>query len=162
MNWLDIIIIVAIAGATFLGLKIGIIKAVLSLAGIIIGVFLAGHYYVSLSEQLPFISSESVARIVAFAIILVGVMVVAAVLALLLKWTASAMMLGWVNHLGGAVFGLLMGAIFCGALLALWAKFSDNTAAISESNIAMILVNYFPLVMALLPDEFDAVHSFFQ
>ena len=32
-------------------------------------------------------------------------------------------MLGWVNRLGGAVFGLLLGAITCGALLAAWVKF---------------------------------------
>jgi len=162
MNGLDIAIIVAIAISAYLGLRIGIIKAVLSLAGLIVGVILAGRYYVPLSEQLSFIPQASVAKIVAFAIILVGVMVIAAVLAALLKWIASVTMLGWVNRLGGAVFGLVLGAIFCGALLASWVKFFGIAAAISESNLAPILVDRLPMVLALLPDEFDAVRSFFQ
>ena len=161
MNWLDIVIIVAIAIPTFLGFRTGIIKAVLSLAGLIVGVFLAGRYYLPLSEQLAFIPQASVAKIVAFAIILVGVMVIAGVLASLLKWAASVVMLGWVNHLGGAVFGLVLGAIFCGALLATWVKFLGATGAITESNLAFILVDFFPVVLALLPEEFDAVRSFF-
>ncbi len=161
MNWLDIVIIVAIVIPTFIGLRIGMIKAALSLAGLIVGVIVAGRYYLPLSEQLSFISQAGVAEIVAFTIILIGIMVIAGVLAKLLKWTASVMMLGWVNHLGGAVFGLVLGAIFCGALLATWLKFFDVTETITESNLAFILVDFFPVVLALLPDEFDAVRHFF-
>ena len=162
MNWLDIAIIAVTAIAILIGLRIGIIKAVLSLAGLIVGIILAGRYYGLLSEQLSFIPQASVAKIVAFAIILVGVMVIAGVLASLLKWAASVVMLGWVNRLGGAVFGLVLGAMFCGALLATWVKFFGVTAAIGESNLAPILVSRLPMVLALLPDEFDAVRSFFQ
>ena len=162
MNWLDIVIIVAIVIPTLIGLRSGMIKAALSLAGLIVGVIVAGRYYLPLSEQLSFISQESVAEIAAFIIILVGILVIAGVLARLLKWTASVMMLGWVNHLGGAVFGLLLGAIFCGALLATWVKFLGVTGVITESNLAFILVDFFPVVLALLPDEFDAVRPFFQ
>ena len=161
MNWLDIAILVAIAIFAYLGLRMGIIKAVLSLAGLIVGVILAGRYYGPRSEQLAFIPQASVAKIVAFAIILVGVMVVAGVLASLMKWIASVTMLGWVNRLGGAVFGLVLGAIFCGALLAIWVKFFD-IAAISKSNLAAILLDRLPMVLALLPDEFEAVRSFFR
>ena len=81
MGWLDIVIIVVVVIATFWGLRIGIIKAVLSLAGLIVGVILAGRYYVPLSEQLAFIPQVSIAKIVAFAIILIGIMVIAGVLA---------------------------------------------------------------------------------
>ncbi len=119
MNGLDIAIIVVMAVAAFMGLRIGIIKAVLSLAGLIIGVLLAGSYYTSFSGQLTFISQANVAKVVAFAIILIGVMVIAGVLAWFLKRVASIMMLGWVNRAGGAVFGLVLGAIFCSALLAI-------------------------------------------
>jgi membrane protein required for colicin V production len=161
MNWLDIVIIVAIAIPTLIGLKIGIIKAALSLAGLIIGVILAGRYYVPLAEQLTFISQAGVARIVAFAIILIGVMVIASVLAILLKWVASAMMLGWVNRLGGAIFCFLLGAVFCGAILAIVVKFL-GTGVIAESGLANLLLDRFPIVLALLPQEFDAVRSFFQ
>ncbi len=163
MNWLDIVIIVALVISTFLGLKTGIIKAVLSLAGAIVGVILAGQYYGALADALPFFSETSnAAKIVAFAIILIGVMVIAVVLARLLKWAASVVMLSWVNHLGGAIFGLALGAIFCGALLAIWVKWLGVGSTITESIVAAVLLDKFPLTLALLPDEFDAIRSFFQ
>ncbi|GAG59134.1 unnamed protein product [marine sediment metagenome] len=89
-------------------------------------------------------------------------MIVAIVLAVLLKWAASVMMLGWVNRLGGAVFGLGLGVIFCGALLVIWVKFIGIEGAIAESTLAPILLDRFPMVLALLPSEFDAVRSFFR
>ncbi len=162
MNWLNIVIIVALAISAFLGLRTGIIKAVLSLAGLIVGVILAGQFYVPLAEQLSFIPQAGVAEVVAFAIILIGVMVIAVVLARLLKWAASVVMLSWVNHLGGAIFGLVLGAIFCGALLAIWVKWLGVGSTITESIVAAILLDKFPLILALLPDEFDAIRSFFQ
>ena len=162
MGWLDTVIIVVIAIAIFLGLSIGIIKAVLSLAGLIVGVILAGSYYVPFSEQLTFIPQSNVAKVVAFVIILIGVMVIASVLAWFLKRVASIMMLGWVNRAGGAVVGLALGAIFCSALLAIWAKFLGSDGAIAESGLATLLLDRFPMVLALLPEEFDAVRSFFQ
>ena len=162
MNWLDIVILVVAAITTFLGLRIGIIKAALSLAGLIVSIILAGRYSVPLSEQLPFIPQADVAKVVAFAIILIGLMVIASVLAKLLKWAASAVMLGWVNRLGGAAFGLVLGALFCGALLATWARFLGVAEIINDSNLAVILLDRFPVVLALLPDEFDAIRSFFR
>jgi len=163
MSWLDLVLIVVLAVGAFLGLRMGIIKAVLSLAGVIVGVVLAGRYYVALADVLPFFSETSdVAKIVSFAIILIVVMVIAAVAARFLKWAASVMMLGWVNHLGGAVLGLILGAIFCGALLAIWVKWLGAGNTITESFLAAVLLDKFPLILALLPDEFDAIKSFFQ
>ena len=161
MSWLDIVIIVVVIIATFWGLRIGIIKAVLSLVGLIVGVILAGRYYVPLSEQLAFIPQASIAKIAAFAIILIGIMVIAGVLARFLKWTASILLLGWVNRLGGAVFGFVLGTILCSALLAIWVKFFGIAGVISESSLTAILLHYFPMVLALLPHEFDVVRSFF-
>jgi len=162
MSWLDIILIVLIAGATLVGLRIGIIKAVLSLIGVIVGVILAGRYYVALAEQLTFIPQANLAKIVAFAVILIGIMLVAGVLASVLKWITSIIMLGWVNRLGGAIFGLVLGATFCGALLAIWVKFLGITDPIAESGLASLLLDNFPIILALLPGEFDAVRSFFH
>jgi membrane protein required for colicin V production len=162
MNWLDIVILVVVAVAAFLGLRMGLIKAVLILAGIIVGVVLAGHYSGPLGERLTFISSEGVAKAVAFAIILIGVLIVAAIVAKLLTWATKVVMLGWVNRLGGAVLGLLLGALFCGALLAMWVNFMGMAGAIAESTIATILLDRLPMVLALLPGEFDSVRSFFH
>ncbi len=161
MSWLDIVIIIVIAIPAILGLKTGIIKASFSLAGLILGVILAGHYYVPFSEQLPALS-PGIARIVAFAIILVGVWVIAILLSGLVERAVAMMLLGWVNRLVGAVFGFVVGAILCSALLAIWVKFLGIQSFIVDSALATILLDRFPMVLALLPDEFNAVRSFFQ
>ena len=162
MSWLDIIILIIIVVPTLIGLKVGIIKAVLSLAGVIVGVILAGQYYTELAGALTFISQESLARVAAFAIILIGVMVVASIAAALIKWAVSAVMLGWVNRLGGAVFGFALGGIFGGALLTMWANFLGPGQAMENSFMAQLLLDAFPVVLSLLPSEFDSVRSFFQ
>lgn len=162
MSWLDIILIVAIVLSVFSGLKNGIIKAVLTLAGLIIGVVLAGRYYLAFSGLLSFIPQENAARIAAFAIIVILVMIAAALLANLLKSIVHAILLGWVDRLLGAVFGLLLGGILWGALLAIWVKYLGAGEAITQSFVAQLLLDYFPVVMTLLPQEFDSVRNFFR
>ena len=157
MNWLDIVLLVALVAVAFTGLKQGLIKAVLSLAGLIIGVILASNLYTTLGNLLGFIPNEKAAGIVAYILILIVVMIIASILARLLKTIISIAMLGWVNHLGGAVFGLLLGAIFWGAILAIWVRFF-GTGLVTESFIAGVLLNKFPLVLALLPSLYLLHH----
>ena len=162
MNWVDIVLVIAIGISAFIGVKKGVIGIAITLAGLVLGVFLAGRYYIVFSQYLTFIPHAGLAKIAAFSIIFIGVMVVAAVLARLLGKAASAIMMGWANRIGGGVLGGILGAIFCGAFLAMWVKFLGMTQAIAESRIAPILLNQFPRVLALLPGEFDAIRSFFQ
>lgn len=168
MNWLDIILIVVLAVSTLIGLKTGLIKAVLSLAGMIVGIVLASRFYLPLSEQLTFIPNTTAARIVAGIIIFIAVMLVAAILARFLKWITSLVMLGWINRLGGAIFGLLLGFFFCGTALAFWVKAAEEwlkmpgfAGPVADSSVARILLDRLPLVLALLPKEFDSISSFF-
>ena len=162
MNWLDIVLLVAIALATVVGLGIGIIRGALYLVGLILGIVLAGNYYLPFSQVLDAVLQPNVDKVVAFIIILAAVMVAAAFLAMFLRRGASVIKLGWADRLGGAVFGLVMGAIFCGGLLAMWVKFIGGGNTVAESTVARMLLDRLPVVLALLPDEFDVVRSFFQ
>jgi membrane protein required for colicin V production len=162
MNWLDIIIIVLIVVPGFIGLKAGIIKALFTVAGVIVGVVLAGRLSDSLAGALSFISDPGIARVVAFAIILVVVMIVASIAAKLVKWAISAVLLGWVNRLGGAILGVVLGMIFCGAVLTMWVNYLGISSVVEESALAGVLLNGFPIVLGLLPAEFDSVRSFFR
>ncbi|MBI4187376.1 MAG: CvpA family protein [Chloroflexi bacterium] len=162
MNWLDIVIAIVLAAAAFYGLRSGLIKVTLSLAGIVVGVTLAGRYYAALAERLTFIPQDNIAKIVAFAIILVGVIVIAQLLSKLLKMATSIVPLSWVDHLGGAALGLVLGGFFCAALLTIWAKYLGIGNTIAESALARLLLERLPVLLALLPEEFDSVRSFFQ
>jgi membrane protein required for colicin V production len=162
MNWLDIVIIIVLIVPAFIGLKTGIIKILLTVAGLVVGVVLAGRFSTGLGERMTFISNTGVAKVVAFAIILLVVMALAAVAAAFLKGIASTLLLGWVNRLGGAVLGLVLGGIFIGAILTMWVKFLGPGSTITDSALAGFLLNGFPVVLGLLPSDFRSVRSFFQ
>lgn len=162
MNWLDIAIVVILAISMFWGLKNGLIKSILSFAGLAAGIILAGRYYTTLAEQLTFTSNENVAKIAAFALILVGVIIITAIVGSLLTRLVSLVSLGWLNKISGAVLGILLGLLFCSALLAIWVKFIGANSTVNESIIAGILLDYFPVILTLLPAEFDNIQSFFR
>lgn len=161
MNWLDIVIIVVLALSVLGGLTRGFIGTVLGLAGLILGVYLAGRYYVAFGNWLP-IANTSIANVVAFVIILVGIIVLAGIVAFFLRRLISLVMLGWADKLLGAVCGLILGGLLCGAALAILTHFLNIEATVSGSWLAGFLLDRFPIVLGLLPNEFDAVQQLFQ
>lgn len=161
MNWLDIVIIVALIIPIFVGLMLGFVKTVLSLAGIIVGVILASNFYRELAGVLTFVSNQNIANIVAFIIILVGVILLAILAAILLRAILRAMTLGWVDRVGGAILGFVTGAILISAILASIVKFFGQ-GLVTESLLAGVLLDKFPIILGLLPGEFDVIRNFFQ
>ena len=160
MNWLDILIIITLAAAFIGGLATGIVRGVLALVGLIVAILLAGRTYAALAPRLTFIHSEAAADIAAFALIFLAVMLITAIISQLLRAVVAGIMLGWLDRLLGAALGLLIGVLAWGLLLTLWAKFFGG-GALQTSVIAPFLVDKFPLVLALLPQEFDSVRGFF-
>jgi membrane protein required for colicin V production len=160
MNWLDIVMIVILFIPTFMGLRKGLIKTALSFAGLIIGIVLAGRFHGSLAGIFAFTNNESVANILAFVLILTIVFLIAMLLANLMKFIAKSLLIGWVDHLGGAIFGLLSGFLLLGAILAVIVKFVGSDA-ISQSFMARVMLDYFPIVLGLLPEDFNAIRDFF-
>jgi len=161
MNWLDYVILVALIVPTIIGLKRGVISAALSLVGLIVGVTLAGNFYEQLGQLMTFIPNVSIANVIAFIIIVAAVMLIVTIIVRVLKSVVKAVMLGWADHVAGAIFGFLLGAFFWGALLAIWVKFF-GAAFIADSFIAEVLLDNFPVILGLLPGEFDIVRDFFQ
>jgi len=164
MNWLDALIIVFLIIVTITGLRKGLIKTIIPLIGIIIGVVLAGQFYDSMGSWLStWLKSPSQANIIGFTIIFLLVIIVSLIIASLLSKFLSLLLLGWLDKLGGAFLGLVMGALFCAAILTIITKyhFPGMESAIGNSSLASFLVDHFPLVLPLLPQDFDSVRDFF-
>ena len=156
MNWLDVVLLFIFVIAVVGGAKNGLIKSVISLVALIIGVVLAVRFYPELGSWLQrFISNQTAARAVAFVIIFLAVMVAGAIASALVGGIASSIGLGWLNKLGGAVFGLAMAAIVFGGILSLLVSspasgWSAN--AIRDSFVATFLLDrLLPLMGALSP-----------
>ncbi len=161
MNWLDIVIIVVAVLLGLVGLRQGIIKTVFGIAGLIGGIVLAGRYYSGLAALLS-PAAATWANIAAYAIILVVALIVASVVGWLVAKLVHIVMLGWLDRLVGCVLGVVIGGLLCAAILAIVGKYYPGTeAVISQSVIARFLMGGFPLLLALLPEEFDFIRDFF-
>ena len=162
MNWLDIVFIVIILLFGMMGLWKGAISAVFSIAGLVGGIALAGRYY----QTLAIIVSPSGAiwsGIAAYVIILVATLIVASIMGWLIARLVHITMLGWVDRVVGFVFGACVGGMLCGAVLAITSKYLPGAEqAISHSAMAKLLMEQIPLLLALLPGEFDFIHDFFS
>lgn len=164
MNWLDIVIIVGLVISFVTGIQQGLIRILFTLAGGIIGVLLAGRYSDALAEKLTFISDYGIAGTVAFVIIIVATIIVAMILGMIVKKIIHALpIVGWVDKLAGGVIGLLTGAIFIGALIAMWMKYGTGGAdVILGSSLARFLLDKFQIVLGLLPSDYQIIHNFFN
>jgi membrane protein required for colicin V production len=140
----------------------GIIKTLITLAGLIIGIILAGRFYTLLGAQLTFISQIAIANIVAFVIILMVVLVIAGIISFILSHAVKAILLGWLDHLLGGIFGAIMGIITVSALLAVWVRWFGSSDFITGSSFAVALLSYFPFILSLLPSDFGSIRNFFN
>jgi membrane protein required for colicin V production len=143
------------------GLRQGIIRTVFGIAGLIGGIVLAGRYYDGLAAVLS-PAGATWANIAAYAIILLATLIVAGVVGHLVAKLVHFAALGWLDRLVGFILGIVIGGLLCAAVLAIVGKYYPGAeAVISQSVIAKFLMEQFPLLLALLPAEFDFIRDFF-
>lgn len=165
MNWLDIVVIVVVVISAFIGLRTGIVRTIATFVGIGLGVYLAGQYYKGLAPALSsFITNESLARIAAFIVILLVVFLLSWFAGLVLKKILGFVLLGWLDSLLGALFGFVTGAALCGAFIIALGAFGGESfgKVVKDSVVAPIFLDKLPVLMGLLPKEFDAVLKWLQ
>jgi len=164
MTLLDIAIATFLGVLVLIGFKRGLINTILPLAGAVLAIFLAFHFYSALANSLSqWIENPSYTKIIAFAIVFILVMAGTLALASLLKLILSVFLLGWVDRLSGAFFGLAIGGLIPAIALALLTKLHltavENT--IQESSLANFLLDSLNSALSFLPAEYDAIRQFF-
>jgi membrane protein required for colicin V production len=163
MNWLDIVLLILLVPPVLTGWKFGLIRSLFGLIALIVGIVLASRFYSLLATHvLDRVFQPSVSIVLSFFLIFIFAIVAIGIVIARLDKLVTASILNWVNKFGGAVFGLLVGAIILGALLAIILKFFGDQTVITESTIASLLTDKFPLVLALLPGDFNVIRSFFN
>jgi len=161
MNWVDIVIVAVAILFGLLGLWQGFIKALFGIAGLIGGIALAGHFYQGLALKL---SAEGAtwAGIAAYAIILLVTLIVASVAGWFVAKMVHALPFGWLDRVIGFILGAFVGCMLCAAMLAILCKYMPSVeAAVAQSAVAATVMKGFPLLLALLPENFDFLSGLF-
>ncbi len=159
MDWVDLLIIGVVAFLTFRAFSNGLIREVVTLGALVAGIFLAGAYYQRLSADIAFlISDDRIRNLVAFLALFGGIVVLGQLLALMLKRTASLLMLGPMDHFGGAVFGFIEALLLVQVLLFAVAVYPPATSvatAVDQSRLAPLFLDHAPAMSLALPSEFN-------
>jgi len=115
---IDYIVIGILIFSTLKGFFRGLIVEVLSIVGLVGGLYLAGRFYPALQSWGMAIGVPSaIARIIAYILILCLVSGAAAWLGSVLTKAAKRLFMGWLNRLAGAIFGFIEGALIIIILL---------------------------------------------
>jgi membrane protein required for colicin V production len=118
MNILDIIILICLIPALIQGLRKGFISQAISIISIIAGVWASAKFAnlvgAWLSEYIT--ASEQVLRVIAFAIILIGVFLALGLIARVLEKILKLVMLDWINKLLGAAFSIIKATLILGLI----------------------------------------------
>lgn len=158
MNWLDVVVILLLAALTIAAYTSGLIREVITLIAVVAGILIAGALYERLAaDVLVFIDNDDAAEAVAFLALFGGVYLMGQIGAYVLKTGAALLMLGPLDHLGGAVFGFIKGLLVIEMLLIVFAAYPslDLDSAVDNSVVARELVDNLGFLKLILPSNFD-------
>ena len=137
MNLFDCLLIAILAYSTIVAFMRGIILELFSLGGLIAGILIASWNYGRLAVYLEhFITTSSIAEIVSFLLLVIGVMVLSALLGKALNRTAHAIGLGFFDRILGAVFGFGRGCLLGVSVLMAIAAFLPHSTWIENSQLS--------------------------
>jgi membrane protein required for colicin V production len=150
-----ILLALGVASALW-GLWRGLVKEVISLAGWIASFWLAQVYAQPVGMALPLSGSgEALRQLAGFVTVFLAVLIISAFLGMLLKKLASAVGLGPLDRLLGAVFGALRGLLLL-LTLTIMVDLSPlhNHDWWQQSGVAQWLHGVLQTLRPLLPAEF--------
>jgi membrane protein required for colicin V production len=157
MNWLDVILLLIIGASVIGSFRKGLSRQLIQFASVILAILLGAWFYGRVAEHLePHVSSSTAANLGGFLIVFCGVLLAGALVSWIVGKFLRVTGLSIVDHLLGAVFGLLRGTLVAVALIMGVMAFSkDGTPprAIEESRIAPYVSQAARLFAAMAPHE---------
>ncbi len=154
MNPLDWLIAAILFASALRAALNGLFREALATAGLLLGFPLACWYYRNLAQSLAgLLTVAAVAQLVAFFLILGGVIVAASLFGRILRRSARTVGLGPLDRLGGMLFGLLRGAGIVIALLLAVTAFLPAAPWVQTSVLAPYLLRAAHAVSFTMPRD---------
>ncbi len=164
-TWLDVAILLLIVVGAFRGYKRGLIREGMAFGGLAVGLILAAEWNPEVAEMLrPFIGGGRLLNALAYLLVVLGVLGLATLLTVIIQRLMRVLLVGWLDRLGGAVFGAGQGAILAALLMVLMIRFPIMGAdrAVKGSEVAIDLLETVPAALSFLPPQLASVADFFD
>jgi membrane protein required for colicin V production len=153
MNSFDIFVVACILIFLCFGLWRGAAKQILSLIGLGVGVYLALRWHSGLAGYIPF-GSEALRLPIAFALIVILVMVLAYFVGWAVTKLVSAIGLGWLNRLFGGIISLLKAALVILAVAILLVEIlPGQSQTLRNSKVLPWVLKAESAVVSLIPED---------
>jgi membrane protein required for colicin V production len=163
LNWLDITIIICIAAGVVKGLFDGLIKQLVSLAGLVLAILFAGGGAGLLQpavERLKFIPPQllyPICYVISFVVIIVLMALIGRLLEKIWKTTPF----GCLNYLAGGVTGFVGAVILLSLILNVLAAFNKQLPIIKEeTKKESVLFETVKTVIPTIYPYFNSLHSY--
>ena len=134
------------------GILRGMAREMLSLAGIVLGFWMAGRVYPHLAPRLtPLIANENLAAAAAYAAVFLAALLLIALLAAILRKFMTLAFAPWLDHLLGGIVGTAKGLLLCAVAMALLEHLTPESPFLQESLLAQHITGVTALVKTHLP-----------
>ncbi|MGB2691726.1 MAG: CvpA family protein [Thermodesulfobacteriota bacterium] len=157
MNWIDIAVYIIIFVFVFMGMSRGLVRQVFSIAALIGGIIIGLIFYDVFAEMFikdNLVNNESIANVGAF--LIVGF--ISYILIQFLGWITTKLIgslhLSWLNRLGGAAVGIVIGVIAAFLFISIVTVIvSDKDPVISNSTTIPYLNATYEKAKSKLPEN---------
>ncbi len=131
----------------------GAVTELIGLVGLIGGTYLAINYSTEFINYLPFTLPTGWEPILSFAIIIFGCGALAALLAFFIRNLLDLIFLGFLDHLLGAVIGLIKAFLVCAVLTYLAVNYFDSYSFVSSSYSIPYFTDAVEYLISQLPEN---------
>jgi membrane protein required for colicin V production len=154
-SWLDPVIIGIIITSVVLGVFRGLIRSVAGVLGLVLAALFAGRFAALFDPALDqaHIKHPPVTGAWAFVLAFIVIVVAVEVVANLLRFVQKVLFLGWIDRVGGALFGLFRGVLISMILLAGLAMFGSSqfNSEMRQAQVAVFLWQNMSGLAGMLP-----------
>jgi membrane protein required for colicin V production len=157
MNWLDAVLILIIGVSVLTCFRKGLSREVIGLVAVVLGLLFGIWFYGAAgSLVLPYLSSRSAANLAGFFLVFFGVILLGSVVSYVVGRFLRVTGLSILDHVLGALFGVVRGMLVAVALIMGIMAFSPASQppkSVVESRLAPYVVDTARVVVSMAPHE---------
>jgi membrane protein required for colicin V production len=156
LNWFDWVLVAILIVSMVRAYVTGLVRAIAGLFGFAVGFEVASGGYIDLGDRMrdqAWITSQYMARTVAFLMIVAVVVVVFEVAGRILQKKLRTIGLGWFDRILGAAFGFARACLIAIALLMATTIFTPQPEAVTNSLLRPYLFTVVHDVSFLIPES---------